>query len=274
MKTLLTIFASVLLSANVFAQAPQKMTYQAVVRNSTNALVQNSTIGIKVTLLQGSATGTVVYVETHTTLTNENGLLNIEIGGGTIVSGTYQDGIYWAVGPYFLKTEIDLLGGANYTITSTSELLAVPYALHAKQSLYCLTCPSHYVGELYQGGMIVSTWKVNGLEHGLIMSLVDLNTSSTWNNAILLCNNYQSLSLHDDWYLPNAFELSQCYIASIISQEVLGATNGLQAEVYWSSTSNIEPTVKVAMDFKVGAAGYYGTDQPNNKYRVRAVRRF
>jgi len=118
----------------VFAQAPQKMTYQAVVRNSSNALVQNTTIGMKVTLLQGSITGTVVYVETHTALTNDNGLLNIEIGGGAVVSGTYQNGIYWDGGPYFLKTEIDPLGGTNYTITATSELLSVPYSNYSHVS--------------------------------------------------------------------------------------------------------------------------------------------
>lgn len=134
MKTLLTIFASVACSASLIAQAPQKMTYQAVVRNSSNALVQNSTIGMKVTLLQGSATGTVVYVETHAPRTNENGLLNIEIGGGKVDTGTYQNGIFWGGGPYFLKTEIDPMGSANYTITATSELLSVPYSNYAHVS--------------------------------------------------------------------------------------------------------------------------------------------
>ena len=131
MKKITTILVAILLTASVFAQAPQKMTYQAVVRNSSNALVQSSPVGMKVSILQGSVTGTAVYVETHTTQTNQNGLLDIQIGGGTIVSGTYINGIYWAAGPYFLKTEIDPSGGTNYSITSTSELLSVPYSIYS-----------------------------------------------------------------------------------------------------------------------------------------------
>jgi hypothetical protein len=134
MKKITAILALALLSLSVFAQAPQRMTYQAVVRNSSDALVQSSPIGMKVTLLQGGVSGTEVYVETHATQTNQNGLLNIEIGGGTVVTGTYENGIFWAGGPYFLKTEIDPLGGANYTITATSELLSVPYSNYSQVS--------------------------------------------------------------------------------------------------------------------------------------------
>lgn len=128
MKTIFTILITVILTSTSFAQlgtASQKMSYQAVVRNSANALVQNSPVGIKISLLEGSITGPAVYVETHSAQTNENGLLNLQIGGGSVVSGTYTNGIYWGQ-PYFLKTEIDPLGGVNYSITSTSELLSVP----------------------------------------------------------------------------------------------------------------------------------------------------
>ena len=134
MKNITTIIAACLITIAGFSQAPQRMTYQAVVRNSSDALVQSSPIGMKVTLLQGGVLGTEVYVETHATQTNQNGLLNIEIGGGTVVTGTYENGIFWAGGPYFLKTEIDPLGGSNYTITATSELLSVPYSNYSQVS--------------------------------------------------------------------------------------------------------------------------------------------
>lgn len=158
MKKITTILAAILLAVSAFAQAPQTMTYQAVVRNSSNALVQSSPVGMKVSILQGSATGTAVYVETHTAQTNENGLLDIVIGGGTVVSGTYQNGIFWAGGPYFLKTEIDPLGGSNYTITSTSEMLSVPFANY-----------SHRAGALLGGawdfmGVYTPGDPANGLE--------------------------------------------------------------------------------------------------------------
>ena len=146
MKTkIFSILAGLLLTASAFAQAPKAMTYQAVVRNSNNYLIQSSPVGIKVSILQGSVSGTAVYVETHTTQTNENGLLDIVIGVGAVVSGTYND-IIWADGPYFLKTEIDPLGGNFYIITSTSELLSVPYSNYAQVSGDMVNNAMNFVG--------------------------------------------------------------------------------------------------------------------------------
>jgi uncharacterized protein (TIGR02145 family) len=131
MKKIVSIFTTILLTVSVFAQAPQKMSYQAVIRNSINALVVNTQVGMQISILQGAANGTAVYVETQTPNSNANGLVSLEIGGGVVVSGTFA-AINWANGPYFIKTETDPTGGTNYTITGTSEMLSVPYALHAK----------------------------------------------------------------------------------------------------------------------------------------------
>jgi len=113
-----------------FAQAPQKMSYQAVIRNASNALIDNQSVGMQISVLQGSSTGTPVYVETQTPTTNANGLANLEIGTGTIVSGTFAS-IDWSTGTYYIKTETDPTGGTSYTITGASQLLSVPYALYA-----------------------------------------------------------------------------------------------------------------------------------------------
>src|SRR5574344_230045 len=127
MKKLFTILLAVFLTATVWAQSPNKMSYQAVIRNSSDALVTNTQIGLEVNIRQGTTSGTVVYTETQTPTTNANGLVSIEIGGG---SGFNT--IDWANGPYFIETKTDPAGGTNYTITGTSQLLSVPYALHAK----------------------------------------------------------------------------------------------------------------------------------------------
>ena len=127
MKRVFTILAAVIITAGVFAQAPQKMSYQAIVRDAAGELIKSTQVGIEINILQGSATGTGVYTETQTPTTNANGLLTIEIGGGTGF-----DAIDWANGPYYLETKIDPTGGTNYTITGTSQLLSVPYALHSK----------------------------------------------------------------------------------------------------------------------------------------------
>jgi Collagen triple helix repeat (20 copies) len=127
------IICSFLCFLNSNAQAPEKMSYQAVVRNTTNNLVTNQAVGMQVSILQGAASGTAVYVETQTAIANANGLVTIEIGSGTIVSGNMAT-INWANGPYFIKTETDPTGGTFYTITGTSQLLSAPYALYAKTS--------------------------------------------------------------------------------------------------------------------------------------------
>jgi uncharacterized protein (TIGR02145 family) len=133
MKKIITTVAVLLLTCTLAistasAQAPEKMSYQAVVRNSSGALLPSSVVGMKISILQGSASGTPVYVETQTPSTNANGLVSLEIGSGTALSGTFA-GINWAAGPYFIKTETDPTGGTAYTIGGTNELMSVPYAL-------------------------------------------------------------------------------------------------------------------------------------------------
>lgn len=128
---LLFIILTIVQTAN--AQAPQKMSFQAVVRNGSNTLINSAPVGMKISILQGSATGTPIYVETQTPITNSNGLVSLEIGTGTIVSGSFSS-INWANGPYFIKTETDLSGGNSYTISGTSELMSVPYALFSANS--------------------------------------------------------------------------------------------------------------------------------------------
>jgi len=124
--------AAVLLSATVFAQTPDKMSYQAVVRNANNNVVANQAVGMQISIVQGSTNGSAIYAETQNPTTNTNGLISIEIGTGT-TSDDFSS-IDWANGPFYIKTETDPTGGSNYTITGTSQLMSVPYALYAKTS--------------------------------------------------------------------------------------------------------------------------------------------
>jgi len=145
MKRIFTILAALFLTVSAFAQAPSKMSYQAVIRNSSNQLVTSQAVSMKISILQGSVTGTIVYTETQTPITNANGLVSIEIGGGASF-----DAINWANGPYFIKTETDPSGGTNYAITGTSQLLSVPYALHSKTA------------ETVLGGITDIAWSLTG----------------------------------------------------------------------------------------------------------------
>lgn len=130
MKKLLSFIVLFFIGFLLFAQAPQKFTYQAVVRDAGNGLVSSQAVGVRISILLGGANGSVVYQETHTAVTNVNGLMTLQVGGGIVQNGDFA-AIDWANGTYFLHTEIDPTGGTNYTVEGTQQLLSVPYALYA-----------------------------------------------------------------------------------------------------------------------------------------------
>ena len=113
MKKSLLFLSILLITCTTFAQSPNEMSYQAVIRNSAGVLVANSPVGMRVRILHKTDIGNSVYVETHSGTTNANGLLTIKIGVGSVVSGNYNV-INWSDGPYFLQTEIDPNGGTNW----------------------------------------------------------------------------------------------------------------------------------------------------------------
>jgi hypothetical protein len=132
MKTfflLLSIFCLAVTQLN--AQAPEGINYQAVIRNASGTLVANSTVAIRIQLRQGSATGSIVYQERHSTTTTAQGLVNLVIGNGTVQSGSFGV-INWGSGPYFVNLAVDFSNGTNYQDFGTQQLMSVPFALYAK----------------------------------------------------------------------------------------------------------------------------------------------
>ena len=184
----------------LFAQAPQKMSYQSVIRKTDGSLVVNTSIGIKISILQGSTSGTAAYVETQTTTTNANGLATLAIGGGTPVTGTFA-GINWASGTYFIKTETDPTGGTNYTISGTSQLLSVPYALYSGSSQNkgktSILITGNITNEQAAAQIVLefgpytenvyinNTSGLTNVDLSMITSLVDLNISDNNNLATI-----------------------------------------------------------------------------------------
>ncbi|OFY38591.1 MAG: hypothetical protein A2275_15345 [Bacteroidetes bacterium RIFOXYA12_FULL_35_11] len=128
--TSLILFLFLFSNSIIRAQTPQSFRYQAIVRNASGNVLQTQNVSLKISLLQSSSTGTVVYSEEHTATTNSFGLVNLEIGSGTNQSGTIAS-IDWAQGPYYLKIELDATGGSTYAEMGTTQLLSVPYALFA-----------------------------------------------------------------------------------------------------------------------------------------------
>jgi len=132
MKRIFTLLALAAFALTTFAQSPDLMTYQAVLRDAENHLLTNQAIAIQISILQTTPNGTSVYTEIHTLNTNANGLVSLVIGDG--VSGDDFSMIDWSAGPFFLKSETDPSGGTSYTITSTTQLLSVPYAKYADEA--------------------------------------------------------------------------------------------------------------------------------------------
>ncbi|NBY29601.1 MAG: hypothetical protein EBQ67_01970, partial [Sphingobacteriia bacterium] len=121
----------------VGAQVAPKMTYQAVVRTASGALVSQSTVGLRLSIVRDSVNGTVVYQEVFQPApsTNTHGLLTVDLGGGQAVIGSMV-GVDWGTASHFVRTEVDLSGGTNYSLLGTTPMLSVPYALVADKVRY------------------------------------------------------------------------------------------------------------------------------------------
>lgn len=154
-------------STPAFAQSPDRLSYQAVVRNASGNVVASQSVGMRITILKGSATGTAVFVETQSRTTNANGLVTMEIGGGTPVTGTFAS-VNWGQGPYFIKTETDVAGGTNYQLTGTTQLLSVPYSLYAQSAAlkYSTSGDTLYSGKEYVIVPGLSTANTNAVVNG------------------------------------------------------------------------------------------------------------
>lgn len=129
MKKLL-LFSAFIVSFLSFSQVPQGISYQAIALNSSGNPVASSNIRVKLSILDQTANGTVLYSETQQKTTTAQGLFNLIIGQGTVVSGTFNT-INWGTNSKFLKVEMDVTGGTNYANVGTTQLLSVPYALMA-----------------------------------------------------------------------------------------------------------------------------------------------
>ena len=115
------------------SQAPQRINFQSVLRNTTGEVISNSSVSLRISILSDSITGPAVYVETHARTTDAGGLMSLQIGNGTLPSTDFTT-IDWGGSAHFIKLEADFSGGNNYVLLGTQELMSVPYALYASKT--------------------------------------------------------------------------------------------------------------------------------------------
>ena len=130
----LFLFLFLVLAGTAIAQVPQGIPYQAVARDAQGQPLASRSVKVRFSVLDSTATGTAVYVETHATSTTALGLFAVNVGMGTPVIGTFSS-INWGVNSKFLKVELDTTAlGNNYVDLGTQQMMSVPYSLYSAKS--------------------------------------------------------------------------------------------------------------------------------------------
>lgn len=189
MKKISTFLFLILFSLTSYAQTPAGFNYQSVVRDASGNVLANTAIGVQFKLHQTTTSGTVVFTETHTPTTNAYGVFNLVVGQG-VTTDDFST-IDWSAANYFLEVSIDVAGGTTYTSMGTTQLLSVPYALHAKYVENGDDLGSHTATKNFQtGGYWISN---DGDDEGL---LVNSGGRVTTSNKLFLGSN---INLDTHW---------------------------------------------------------------------------
>ena len=295
MKKIYSFVTLLVILTNIYAQLPQLMNYQAVVRSNTQGQpVSNTVVNFNFQIHDSIAGGNVVFSETDTVTTNQFGLASIQIGNSSSLVN-----VNWGTGNKYLQVEVDITGGTNFSDMGTSQLLTVPYAMYAGKVADAI--PPHYIGEHYAGGTVFYVYDRG--QHGLIADSADLSTGIHWHNgsyrytgatgdgigagamntalivsaeipdnqsgsfAASICAGHSVTdstgTTYGAWYLPSQFELNLLYQ----QQNIVG---GFTDNYYWSSTEYGNDGAW-ARNF---STGNQGDDNQSGLYAVRAIRAF
>ena len=237
MKKSTLLLVLIILGLSVTAQPPQLIPYQAIARDNAGNPVLNQNIGLRFSIHDQTISGTVVWQESQIVISNNFGIIVTALGGTTQLTS-----VDWGSGAKFLQVEMDIAGGTNYLDMGTQQMMSVPYALYAETSGSVINNGgggngsfTHWIGELYGGGIICHLWKdAQGVEHGLIASLVDLG--------------------YDPILLPYGvkFQDSPSQDNSIVDAYVINPYDGETATNYIQNFINLLPNnpAKLCLDFQ------------------------
>jgi len=172
MKKVLLLFSLVI--GFIYEANSQTFNYQSAIRDFSGNLITNQVIGVQIKLLQGSASGTVVYTETHSVTSNTYGIISLAVGTGTTTDNFNT--IDWSIQNFWLETAVDITGGTAYSVVGSSQLRSVPYANYAATTGE----KSSGLEQVTEGGN--TGWRLIGRDHAnygdIGESAVDLSISS------------------------------------------------------------------------------------------------
>jgi hypothetical protein len=250
-----------------FGQSPpESFKYQSIVRDASGNMLQNQAVNFQFTLIQGSTSGNTVYQEVFPVTTNNYGLVNLDIGTGSSVSGSFS-AIDWSQGPYFIQTGLDITGGTNYSIMSTNELMSVPYALYAKTSGGGPPGPAGPIGPQGSTGQ----QGIAGLDgnSGIVQQTVlSIGNSSCINGGLLI---ESGLDLNNDGILSSTEITSTGYVCNgddaLDNQNLTGASlTGTILQI------DIDNGSSALVDLSALQDGVDDADNdPANEYNTNAV---
>lgn len=229
----LTLFA-LLITIVSFAQSPQMINYQGVARDLSGNPLSNQNISLRISILSGSPTGTNEYSETHSVTTNNLGLFTIQIGNGSVLLGNFST-IDWGGNSHYLQTEMDENGGTSYTLTGTTQMVSVPYALYAEKAGNGSKWSDNSTGIFYK-------------ERGVVIG--DSNSIDTSNvNTTLRVFNNKGNSYVDFSGLGNGYPR-----IDLVGDTAIGKP---MASMYLFDFINGEPTLRMGFPQSGGSARHF-----------------
>lgn len=240
------LFIATLLSA----QVPQAFSYQTIAFNANGAPIANGNVALKISILDNSATGAVLYTETQTKTTNSKGLVNLNIGQGTATTGSFGS-INWGTNTKFVKVEMDTQGGSNYTNVGVNQLMSVPYAQVSKT---IVTGPG-------QGITLVSPNGTNYILNVSDSGALSLPTSSSPTfsvpSSLYMYGSYNGFNANSAELLRNAGgneKIGYKYLPANTQIKFLAGQN-ISAQTYGSD--NQSTLVTNGSNFNVSSNGFY-----------------
>ena len=245
------IILLILLPLFAFAQAPQKINFQSILRNTNGEVVANKAVSLRISILSGSITGNTVYSETHTKTTDASGLISLQIGNGTVLSGVFS-AILWGNAAYFIKLEADFNGGSNYVLLGTQELMSVPYALYAsKTDTSVLNLTNRFSSKLNisDTASMLTNYR-NGLNNKLNTSDTFFMLTNYWaglNNKVNISDTSTMLKP----YLRKSDTIVSVETDPVFNTSIANGISGIDT-AYWNRKLNTADTSNMLANYIIG----------------------